>query len=50
MILCFKRNAVKLSEESDRTVVGVAENLGTGKEALINSRKSGILRSDQRQL
>jgi transposase-like protein len=35
----FKRNAVQLSEESDRTVANVAENLGIGKDILYRWRR-----------
>ncbi len=35
----FKRNAVQLSEEPDRTVADVAENLGIGKDILYRWRR-----------
>ena len=35
----FKRNAVQLSEEPDRTVANVAENLGIGKDILYRWRR-----------
>ena len=35
----FKRNAVQLSEEPDRTVSDVAENLGIGKDILYRWRR-----------
>ena len=35
----FKRNAVQLSEELGRTVAGVAENLGIGKDLLYRWRR-----------
>ena len=35
----FKRNAVQLSEEPDRTVAEVAENLGIGKDILYRWRR-----------
>jgi transposase len=36
----FKRNAVKLTEESGRTVSGIAENLGISKDLLYRWRRS----------
>ncbi len=35
----FKRSAVQLSEEPDRTVADVAENLGIGKDILYRWRR-----------
>ncbi len=35
----FKRNAVRLSEDPDRTVADVAENLGIGKDILYRWRR-----------
>jgi transposase-like protein len=35
----FKRNAVNLTKESDRTVSGVAENLGISKDLLYRWRR-----------
>ena len=35
----FKRNAVKLTEESGRTISGVAENLGVNKDLLYRWRR-----------
>jgi transposase-like protein len=35
----FKRNAVQLSEEPGRTVAGVADNLGIGKDILYRWRR-----------
>ena len=35
----FKRNSVQLSEEPDRTVADVAENLGIGKDILYRWRR-----------
>ncbi len=35
----FKRNAVQLSEEPDRTVAAVAENLGIGTDILYRWRR-----------
>ena len=36
----FKRNAVKLTKESGRTVSGIAENLGISKDLLYRWRRS----------
>ena len=36
----FKRNAVLLTEEPDRTVAGVAENLGISKDLLYRWRRA----------
>lgn len=36
----FKRNAVQLAEDPDRTVAGVAENLGISKELLYRWRRA----------
>ena len=35
----FKRNAVQLKEKPDRTVAGVAENLGISKDLLYRWRR-----------
>ena len=35
----FKRNAVRLTEEPSRTVSGVADNLGIGKDLLYRWRR-----------
>ena len=35
----FKRNAVQLTEEPGRTVVGIAENLGIGKDLIYRWRR-----------
>lgn len=35
----FKRNAIQLSEEPGRTVAGVADNLGIGKDILYRWRR-----------
>ena len=42
----FKRNAVKLTEESGRTIRGVAENLGISKDLLYRWRREMRARDD----
>ena len=42
----FKRNAVLLSEDPDRTIAEIADNLGIARERLYKQRKEYRLRKD----
>jgi len=42
----FKRNAVQLAEGPDRTVAGVAENLGISKDLLYRWRRAQRINKD----
>lgn len=42
----FKRNAVRLAEEPDRTVASIAENLGISKDLLYRWRRAQRVNND----